>query len=620
MPLSIRLLACAPLLALCQCLTTQAANAQAAANNLETVIVTGQQTEAEQPDRVESVTQLQAQQSINVVDTEDMLQDLPSIFVRKRHEGDTQDPVATRTSGVGESARNLIYVDGILVSTPTGNNNSATGSPHFGIAAPEDVSAIDVLYGPFAAEYACSSIGAVINITTRMPDHFTLYADSLATLGNFSLYNTQDQPGGWQLAGGIGDRMGNFSWRASANHLDTFAQPLSIVTLSQPATTSVVGTVVSGGIAGQARTGLPIDIVGAGDIEHQVQDTDTLKLAYDFGNGWEAAYTISLFHQLDNSIAQTYLRDPSGNPVYTGSVNSNGYNYNIAAGSYSNNMYDWEQTHLAQGLSLKSGVDGDLQWQIVASHYAYLTDNEHIPTAALPGALPGGTGGAGTNTRMNGTGWYTLDANGLWKGWADNKVSFGLHRDQEDFSQIKYNTANWLTATATGIATNASGRTATDALWLQDIWSIQPDLKATLGLRAEDWRAYDGYNYSAAPLLNASQPKLSTSDVSPKASLAWAVWGNWSFSASYGGAFRMPTVTELYQAITTGTQLTVPNPDLKPERADSYDLSAEYKTDQSGLRLSLFREDIANALLSQSAPLVAGSTCPAASPGSMAAS
>jgi iron complex outermembrane receptor protein len=271
-------------------------------------------------------------------------------------------------------------------------------------------------------------------------------------------------------------------------------------------------------------------------------------------------------------------------------------------------MYDWEQTHLAQGLSLKSGVDGDLQWQIVASHYAYLTDNEHIPTAALPGALPGGTGGAGTNTRMNGTGWYTLDANGLWKGWADNKVSFGLHRDQEDFSQIKYNTANWLTATATGIATNASGRTATDALWLQDIWSIQPDLKATLGLRAEDWRAYDGYNYSAAPLLNASQPKLSTSDVSPKASLAWAVWGNWSFSASYGGAFRMPTVTELYQAITTGTQLTVPNPDLKPERADSYDLSAEYKTDQSGLRLSLFREDIANALLSQSAPLVAGST------------
>jgi iron complex outermembrane receptor protein len=70
----------------------------------------------------------------------------------------------------------------------------------------------------------------------------------------------------------------------------------------------------------------------------------------------------------------------------------------------------------------------------------------------------------------------------------------------------------------------------------------------------------------------------------------------------------MPTVTELYQAITTGTQLTVPNPDLKPERASSYELAAERKTDSGHYRISLFREDISNALLSQSAPLLPGST------------
>jgi len=595
-------------LALLSTLSPAYAQVLASNDDLETVIVTGERTEADQPDRVETVTQAQAQQDINVVDTEDMLQDLPSIFVRKRHFGDTQDPVATRTSGVGESARNLIYVDGIEVSTPIGNNNSATGSPHFGIAAPEDVSSIDVLYGPFAAEYAGNSIGAVINITTKMPDHFEIYADALGAVQDFSLYSTNMAPETSQLSGGIGDKEGNFSWRLSANHLDSNAQPLSLVTLSQPAITSTAGTVVTGGIPGLARTGTPIDIVGVGDIEHQVQDTDTLKLAYDFDNGWEVAYTASLFHQFDDSITETYLRDPLGNPVYTGSVNSNGYNDNIAPSSFSGNMYDWEQTHLAQGLSLKSEEKGDLQWEIVASDYAYLTDNEHIPTAALPGALPGGTGGGGTNTSMNGTGWYTVDAKGVWRGWTDNEVSFGLHRDQEDLSQIKYNTSNWLTATATSTATDASGRTATDALWLQDIWSVMPDLKATLGVRAEDWRAYDGYNYSTSPALSVNQPTLHTSDVSPKASLAWAAWSNWTLTASYGEAFRMPTVTELYQAITTGTQLTVPNPNLKPERDDSYDLSAEYKADQSVLRLSLFREDITNALLSQSAPLIPGST------------
>ncbi len=70
----------------------------------------------------------------------------------------------------------------------------------------------------------------------------------------------------------------------------------------------------------------------------------------------------------------------------------------------------------------------------------------------------------------------------------------------------------------------------------------------------------------------------------------------------------MPTVTELYQAITTGATLTVPNPNLKPERASSYELAAEYKPEGGRYRVSLFREDISDALLSQSAPLVPGST------------
>jgi iron complex outermembrane receptor protein len=69
----------------------------------------------------------------------------------------------------------------------------------------------------------------------------------------------------------------------------------------------------------------------------------------------------------------------------------------------------------------------------------------------------------------------------------------------------------------------------------------------------------------------------------------------------------MPTVTELYQAVTTGTVLTVPNPNLKPEHASSYELAVERATGDGRLRLSLFEEDITGALLSQSAPLLPGS-------------
>ncbi len=611
MTLTTRFLAGAAFAALCLPALDLPAWAQTAqpVNDLETVVVTGERTEDQVPNKIYNVNADVADIQINAVNTEDMMKYVPSITVRKRHYGDTQDPLATRTNGVGASARSLLFVDGILISSPIGNNNTFA-SPHFGIAQPEDVSNFQVLYGPFAAEYAGGSIGAVLNITTRMPQQFTLYGTALGAVQPFQLYGTKNNYGTWQFSGGIGDKMGSFSWRLSATHLDSTGQPLALVTLTRPGTTSSASTVVSGGVNDLNRIAAPIVDIGAGGIEKQFQDTDTLKVAYDFDNGWEATYTASVFHQVDDARAQTWLRDASGAPVYTGNTNINGYNYNIAASSFSNNVYDWNQTHLAQAVTLKSGTDGNFAWELVASDYQYLDDKQRVPTVALPGALiPASSGGSGAGTlnRLNGTGWYTLDAKGIWRGWTNNEVSFGLHRDQEDFSQIKYNLTEWIAGAPTSVATNQQGRTATNALWLQDIWSILPDLKTTLGLRAEQWYAYSGLNFSASPALNVIQPKLHASDVSPKASLAWMADDDWTLSASYGEAFRMPTVTELYQAITTGTTLTSPNPNLKPERANSYELAGEYKTDDANLRLSLFREDVANALLSQST-LVPGTT------------
>ncbi len=584
-----------------------AAQAQiVAANSLETVIVTGERTESDVPNKIETVDADQAQLQINAVNTEDMMKYMPSIVVRKRHYGDTQDPLATRTNGVGASARSLLFVDGILVSSPIGNNNTYA-SPHFGIAQPDDVSSFQVIYGPFAAEYAGGSIGAVLNITTRMPDHFTLYADALGAAQPFQdQYATDHIYGTWQLSGGIGDRVGNFSWRLSATHLDSTGQPLAYVTLSRPSSMSIAGPPITGAFNDRNRTDSPIVVVGDAGIEAQTQDTDTLKLAYDFDNGWQATYTASVFHQTDDAGAKTFLHNAAGAAVWSGNTNIGGYNYNIAASSFSNNVYDWNQTHLAQAVTLKSGTDGDLAWEFVGSDYNYLDDNQRVPSVALPGAAT--AGGAGSINRLNGTGWYTLDLKGVWKGWSGHQFSFGAHRDAETFSQLKYNTADWMHGGPSLTATDAKGRTATDALWLQDIWSFAPDWKATIGGRLEDWRAYDGTNFSAAPALNVNQLELATRTVSPKVSVAWTVADPWTLSASWGVAYRMPTVTELYQAVTTGALLTVPNPNLKPERANSYELAAEYKTDGARLRLSLFREDIANALLSQSAPLAPGST------------
>ena len=73
---------------------------------------------------------------------------------------------------------------------------------------------------------------------------------------------------------------------------------------------------------------------------------------------------------------------------------------NDAASSFSNNVYDWNQTHLAQAVTLKSGTADAFAWEAVASMYNYLDDKQRVPAAALPGAS---TGGAGTINRLNGT-------------------------------------------------------------------------------------------------------------------------------------------------------------------------------------------------------------------------
>jgi iron complex outermembrane receptor protein len=570
---------------------------------IETVIVADERiAPSPVPNRTESITATEAEEQINVVNTEDVLKYLPSILIRKRHIGDTQDPVTTRTSGVGASARSLIYADGILLSALIGNNNTSA-SPKWGMVAPEEISRIDVLYGPFAAQYPGNSMGEVIEITTRMPDTFEVNAHVDGVLQSFSQYATRDTYSTYQASAGIGDRVGAFAFRLSTNHLDTYGQPLSYITLTRPTSTSGAGTPVSGAFADVNRTGTPIAVLGAGGLEHQIQDNATLKLAYDLSDRLTANYTLGFFNQTDNATVQSYLRDANGTPVYAGSVNIGGYNYAIAPSSFSNAVSRYGQSHLAQGLSFKFSHNA---WdaRLALSRYDFLRDLQRVPTAALPGAFDSG---AGAITQMDGTSWYTLDAQATRHIDETNDLSFGAHYDRYKLALRKFGTSDWLSGPRDALSNASRGKTATTAVWVQDMWRFAPDWKATIGGRFENWRAFDGENYSRAPSLDISQPKLSGSYFSPKASLGWQPDRSWAITASYGRAYRMPTVMELYQAVTTGSVLSVPNPNLNPERADSYELSAEYRMFDGRARLSFFEEDVAGALISQSTPLPPGS-------------
>jgi iron complex outermembrane receptor protein len=139
------------------------------------------------------------------------------------------------------------------------------------------------------------------------------------------------------------------------------------------------------------------------------------------------------------------------------------------------------------------------------------------------------------------------------------------------------------------------------ALWGEDEWGVSPNLMLTLGARYEWWKAYNGRIFPLAAPASPDQPSRRSSGISPKASLRWDPGRQWTTTLNVGRALRFPTVSELYQSITVGNQQRTPDPNLKPEKAWSAELAVERSLPSGRVRLSLFHENIRDALISQTA-------------------
>jgi len=589
-----------------------AAPAEPDEQSLPAVAVTQTRSFAEKkqlPQTTEGITGAQAAATINVMSTEDALKYLPDVLVRKRYIGDTNAPMATRTTGINASARSLIYADDVLLSTLI-NNNNGNGSPQWFMVAPQQVDRIDVMYGPFSAAYPGNSYGAVTAITTRMPKQFEGSLEVNAAMQRFKLYGTNDTEPTQQYALTLGDRVGKFSWWFNAGHLNSFSQPLSFGTVSQSTTPAGAGLpVISGAFADRNRTGGAIQVIGAGNFVHTLQDNAALKLAYDFTPTLSATYSLGYWQNSAKASAQTYLSTASGAPFYgaaSGNVNIGGFSYSASsiAGQFSSNNV--EQEHLMQSLKVETHTLGVFDWEAALSNVYYLQDQTRLSTGLYPAAM---NGGPGRITDMGGTGWTTVDLKGTWRpqGLAGaHIVSFGAHYDQFKLSSPTFNTTDWVSGGQGTLFSSSQGKTQTTALWLQDVWRFAPSLQATLGGRYESWRAFDGFNFNTGSNgagVSINQPGLDKSGFSPKASLTWDASERWSVTGSFGKALRFPTVGELYQSVQTGTTFMQANPFLEPESVLSGELAVERHTDEGKLRLSVFNEYVKNALISQTSTI-----------------
>jgi len=545
------------------------------------------------PDESFSITAKQIDETINLKDPEDAIKYFPSLFVRKRNDGDNQAVLATRSWGLNSSARTLIYDDDLLVSALIGNNNSGA-SPHWNLVSPESIARIDFLNGPYSAAYPGNSIGGVLLITSKMPDHLVEILKETTSVQPWNQYGTKDTYVSSQTTAALGDRNGALSWLVSANFQDGYQQPLTYTTNgSIPAGTS-------GTFPALNKQGVVADVVGTGALIHTQQTAANVRLAYDVTPLVQATYALGVWNNIQTSNPQTYLTSTAtGAPTFGG------------VSSFASNKYSWDQTHLSNAVSLKSDTRGTYDFDLSASSYNYLQDIMYNPfTVAAAGV---GFSEIGKVTRNDGTNWQNADAKGIWRPFGydgPQEISFGIHGDRYFFDNPTYQSSIWNATTSTGtgqLYSEGEGETRTGALWAQDAWKIQPNLKLTLGGRLETWQAQDGFNLntttSAAGAITSTstvnQPGESSTNFSPKASLSYDPNKDWNVTANFGEAYRYPTVTELYQNISVNGVATFANPNLTPEQDLNGELNIERHWNDGRIRLTLFEERTNNAIISQ---------------------
>jgi iron complex outermembrane receptor protein len=534
-----------------------------------------------------SITAKRIQETVNLVDPEDAVKYLPSLFLRKRNNGDTQAVMGTRVWGVSSSARSLVFADGVPLSALIANNNTI-GAPRWGLVSPAEIERVDVMYGPFSAAYAGNSMGAVLEMSTRMPSKFEGSVTQSYASQSFDLYGTRKSFGTMQTALAVGNRFDRFSFWLSGNHQDSHAQPLTYVT----AATFPTGT--TGGYAELNKLGTAANVLGATGLLNTGMTNAKLKLAYDLTPSVRASYTYGRWSNDANSAAQPYIQK-SGAPTYA------------SVAGFATGTYYLEQQHASHALSLRSQSDGDWNWEAVATTYRVEKDQQRSSTSAAATGLTFGS--AGRAAVLDGTNWSTLDLKALWAAGgarATHRISFGVHQDAYELRNPTYNTAEWTAGAFGTVASRGDGKTRTQAVWVQDAVRLSPTLQLTVGGRYEQWSALDGYNTNGATAV--TQPRRSLARFSPKAILAWEADADLSVTASVGKAYRFATASELFQLVTTGATFTAPNPDLKPDDVLATELRIDRRFSKARVQLALFQDDVRDAMIAQFLPLVAGST------------
>ena len=148
-----------------------------------------------------------------------------------------------------------------------------------------------------------------------------------------------------------------------------------------------------------------------------------------------------------------------------------------------------------------------------------------------------------TDFGAGGYGWSSF-------GGANGKISYGGDWRRVQGHSKEFVVFNSSTRTPGGVQNSGGGFAAVD-------WQASSDVTVSAGLRADAWHN--------EPRDASGEPR-SADALSPRAGVAWRLDNGLTLRGAGYGAFRAPTLNELYRQFRVGNVLTSPNSDLVAER------------------------------------------------------
>jgi iron complex outermembrane recepter protein len=505
----------------------------------------------------------------NVQRVDEALVGTPGVFIRSlgdEQPSNWQNQITLR--GIPGYSRTGVLVDGVPI------NDAFSGGVDMSVVPMDDIQQIEVVPGPFSSLYGGAGMAGVINIITRRPDKREVSAGVNAGSHGFR-----------SLDAGYRNKLSDaLAISLSAGHKESDGYVDQYVTKTPSGSG---GTVVTGWERTTTTTGTTTYIVGDKGKSAWEQDNYGAKAYIDTQPGstltLEASY---LTHHTKPGDGSSYLT-AGGVPFSSGSASVDGAKTTVRATDFLSTANGDDVTRYSAAYDSKLTPDLKLKASLAyqKNHYWYTS----ITSSATDSSGPGKLADIPSDS-LNG----------------DLQLSFpvgnsqyfvvGTSINRSTLRKKVFELDNWRAEGNRGALGDwADGNSDSLAAYVQDEIAINPALTLYAGARYDRWST-DGTIYINSSL--NTYDSRSSSAFSPKLAAVYQLDKNTVIKGAIGRAFRAPNLSDMYSTFGSST-IYWSNPDLKPEKVTTAEISAERKfATGTMLRATYYRSDITNLIYS----------------------